>query len=493
MKKAFIVIVALFIAALSWADQPFCILHINDLHSHLDPAKNDDGTESGGIARIATLVGGIKAMNEKNGIPTYFFVAGDAISGTPYSTVFDGAATFSALNEAGVDAMTLGNHEFDFGQDNLRSLMEKADFPIISANVYVGDEAEHVGFTDGYIILGEDPKLLVIGLTTPETTYTTNPKNVIGLTFGNPAEVSIDILAEQSDKYEVAVGLTHLGFAADKKMAEGVPELDIIVGGHSHTLLEQPVYVGDTVIVQAGCYGHYVGRLDAVYTDAGVVEVSEYQMLPVTGDLGDNPKVEGVLKGYRERLGDEMHKVVADIPAQITAGACREAETVFGDVLTDVMRETSGADIAFSNGGGIRANLGPGQVTIGDVLTALPFSSTIITATLTGEQLQAVFDYCACKQTPGGGFLQVSGMTVKYTAGKGAENIVIGGEPLDPDKQYKIATNDFLMAGGDGYGMLAEISASYDTGVVLYEALVNYLSDGGVIPEEPAGRIEVAQ
>ncbi len=493
MKKAIIVLIALFIAVLSWADQPFCILHINDLHSHLDPAKDDDGTESGGIARIATLVGGIKAMNEKQGIPTYFFVAGDAISGTPYSTVFDGEATFAALDNAGVDAMTLGNHEFDFGQDNLRGLMEKADFPIISANVYESEGAGLTDFADSYVVLGEDPRLLVIGLTTPETTYTTNPKNVIGLTFGNPAEVSIDILSEETGEYEVAVGLTHLGFAADKKMAEGVPELDIIVGGHSHTLLEQPEYVGDTAIVQAGCYGHYVGRLDAVYTDAGTVEVTEYQMLPVTGDLGDNPKVEGVLKGYRERLGDEMNKIVADIPAQITAGACREAETVFGDVLTDVMREISGADIAFSNGGGIRANLGPGQISIGDVLTALPFSSTIVTATLTGEQLQAVFDYCASKQTPGGGFLQVSGMTVKYNTGKSAENIVIGGEPLDPEKQYKIAANDFLMAGGDGYGMLADISASYDTGVVLYEALVNYLSDGGTIPEEPAGRIEVVQ
>jgi 2',3'-cyclic-nucleotide 2'-phosphodiesterase (5'-nucleotidase family) len=493
MKKTFIVIVALFIAALSWADQPFCILHINDLHSHLDPIKNDDGTESGGIARIATLVGGIKAMNEKDGIPTYFFIAGDAISGTPYSTVFDGAATFAALNEAGVDAMTLGNHEFDYGQKNLRGLMDEAGFPIISANVYesVGDGL--TDFTKDYIVLGENPSILVIGLTTPETVYSTHPKNVVGLTFDNPAEVAIDILAEQSGKYEVAIGLTHLGVAADKKMAEGVPELNIIVGGHSHTLLEQPVYVGDTTIVQAGCYGHYVGRLDAVYTDAGTVEVSEYQMLPVTGDLGDNPKVEGVLKGYRERLGDEMNKVVATIPAKITSGSCRAEETVFGDVLTDVMRETSGADIAFSNGGGIRADLGPGDITIGDVLTALPFNNTIETATVTGEQLQEIFDYCAKSQVGGGGFLQVSGITVKYVAGKGAEDITVGGKPLDPAKEYKIATNDFLMAGGNDYKTLADVSNSYNTGVVLYEALVDYLKDGGAIPEKPAGRIEVTQ
>ncbi|MCP4229086.1 MAG: hypothetical protein GY771_02925 [bacterium] len=493
MKKALIILIALFIAAISWADQPFCILHINDLHSHLDPIVNADGTESGGIARIATLVGGIKALNEKQGIPTYFFVAGDAISGTPYSTVYDGEATFAALDNAGVDAMTLGNHEFDFGQDNLRGLIDMADFPVISANVYVGEETDHVGFTDGDVVLGNNPRVLVIGLTTPETTYTTNPKNVIGLTFSNPAKTSKEVFYWNADNYDVAVGLTHLGVLSDRKLAEGLPEYDIIVGGHSHTLLEEPEFVGDTAIVQAGCYGYYVGRLDAVYTDAGEVEITEYRMLPVTGDLGDNPKVEGVLKGYRERLGDETNKIVADIPAQITAESCRSTETVFGDLLTDIMRDISGADIAFSNGGGIRANLGPGEISIGDVLTALPFNNTIITASVTGEQLQAIFDYCAREQTPGGGFLQVSGMTVKYVAGKGAENIVVGGDPLDTEKVYKIATNDFLIAGGDGYETLADLSSTYDTGVVLYEALVTFLREGGEIPGSSGGRIELAE
>ena len=137
------------------------------------------------------------------------------------------------------------------------------------------------------------------------------------------------------------------------------------------------------MLVLGGAFlaGYYVGRLDAVYTDAGEVEITEYRLLPVTDKLGDNPKVEGVLAEYRARMGEEMDEIVADIPTQITAEACCSTETVFGNLLTDIMRGISGADIAFSNGGGIRANLGPGEISIGDVLTALPFNNTIITIT----------------------------------------------------------------------------------------------------------------
>jgi 5'-nucleotidase/UDP-sugar diphosphatase len=472
-------------------DGEFTVLHFNDFHSHINPfSPHGSDEEVGGAARLASAINAVRDENAAAGVPTYVLVAGDAISGTTYSIATHGEATFAVLNAIGVDAMTLGNHEFDYGQDNLSDLIENAEFPVLCANVYLEDPPDRSVGTP-YVILGEDPSILIIGLTTEETKVTTHPRNVESLTFENPAETAKEIIAQTGNEADVIIALTHIGFYADRKLAEGVPELDLIVGGHSHTKVEKPEYMGDTAIVQAYQYGEYLGRVDCRFEN-GKLEVTKYELVPITAELPYDPGVSEVVVSYQGQLAAEFEKVIATTNVELSYEAGRSAETNFGDLLADVMREVSGADAALTNGGGMRANIPAGEVTVGDILTALPFGNTVVTLEMTGSTLKEALDHCARDEFGGGGFLQVSGLSYTVVPGEGAEEILVNGEPLDLAKTYNIATNDFVAVGGDGYEMFTELEP-YDTGVVLYEAVISALSGGRELPTEPAGRITMVQ
>jgi len=488
--KLFIVIMLAAFAAFA-GEGDFTILHFNDLHSHLDPfSPHGSDAEVGGAARLASAVNAVRDENAAAGIPTYLLMAGDAITGTTYSIATHGEATFAVLNAMGVYAMVLGNHEFDYGQNNMAKLIDMADFPVLCANV-ISEGTHPMPPVVPYITFGEDPRLLLIGLTTEETKVTTHPKNVTGLTFENPAEVAKEIIANAGGEADVIIGLTHLGLYADRKLAEGVPDFDLIVGGHSHTEIDTPEYMGDTAIVQAYQYGEYLGRVDCRFDD-GKFEVVKYELIPITAELPDDPAVAGVVAEYQKDLEAEFKKVVATTTVELSYEAGRSAETNFGDLLADVMKEVSGADAAITNGGGMRANIPAGEVTVGDILTALPFGNTVVTLEISGAVLREALDHSARDEFGGGGFLQVSGLSYTVVPAKGAEDVSVGGAPLDAGKTYKIATNDFMAAGGDGYAMFAELKP-YDTGIVLYETVVSALADGRELPTEPAGRITVKQ
>jgi 5'-nucleotidase/UDP-sugar diphosphatase len=493
MSKYFMLFIVFMLAAFAAfaGEGDFTILHFNDLHSHLDPfSPHGSDAEVGGAARLASAINAVRDENAAAGIPTYLLMAGDAITGTTYSIATHGEATFAVLNAMGVYAMVLGNHEFDYGQENMAELIDMAEFPVLSANV-VSEGTNPMPPVVPFITFGEDPQLLLIGLTTEETKVTTHPKNVKGLVFENPAEEAKGIIADAGGEADVIIGLTHLGFYTDRKLAEGVPEFDLIVGGHSHTKLETPEYMGDTAIVQAYQYGEYLGRADCRFEN-GEFEIVHYELIPITAELPDDPTVAEVVAGYQKDLEAEFKKVVATTTVELSYEAGRNQETNFGDLLADVMKEVSGADAAITNGGGMRANIPAGEVTVGDILTALPFSNTIVTLEMSGETLQAALDHCARDEFGGGGFLQVSGLSYTVVPGKGAEDVSVNGAPLDAGKTYKIATNEFVAAGGDGYAMFANIEP-YNTGVVLYEAVVSALADGRELPAEPAGRIKVKQ
>jgi 5'-nucleotidase/UDP-sugar diphosphatase len=485
----FVIVLAAFAAFAAEGD--FTILHFNDFHSHINPfSPHGSDEEVGSAARLTSAINAVRGENAAAGIPTYVLVAGDAISGTTYSIATHGEATFAVLNAIGVDAMTLGNHEFDYGQDNLFKLIETAEFPVLCANIHLEDLPDE-SVADRYVLLGEDPSILVVGLTTEETKVTTHPKNVKGLTFENPAETAKKVIAHAGAEADVIIALTHLGFYADRKLAEGVPEFDLVVGGHSHTKVETPEYMGDTAVVQAYQYGEYLGRVDCRF-DNGEFEVLNYKLIPITAELPYDAAVSEVVVSYQEKLAAEFEKVIATTTVELSYEAGRSAETNFGDLLADVMREVSSADAALTNGGGMRANIPAGEVTVGDILTALPFGNTVVTLEMTGSTLKEALDHCARDEFGGGGFLQVSGLSFTVVPGEGAGEILVNGEPLDLTKTYTIATNDFVAAGGDGYEMFAELEP-YDTGVVLYETVVSALSEGRELPAEPAGRITIEQ
>ncbi|HUS80446.1 MAG TPA: metallophosphatase, partial [Armatimonadota bacterium] len=253
-------VVALIALTLAYVSaEELTVLHFNDFHGNL--LIPDEG-KPGGIARIATVEQQVREANEARGADTLMLVAGDVLQGTPMSTVFRGEPDFKCLNILPVDAMCLGNHEFDYGMPNLHRLIDMADFPLLSANIRRKlDDTQVFPGVVTRTVGGE--KVVIIGLTTPETNVTTMPSNVANIEFLDPVEVARTLcrrIMGQGD--HLIIALTHLGYEEDLKLAAAVPDLDVIVGGHSHTLIEQPGIVGNTIVVTAEAYGKWVGQLD---------------------------------------------------------------------------------------------------------------------------------------------------------------------------------------------------------------------------------------
>lgn len=484
--------VALLILTLTlgaWAaPQKVTILHFNDFHGNV-LIPEDDGL--GGLARIAGTVDRIRAENAQDGTPTLLLIAGDILQGTPLSTVFHGEADFAALNHMDVSAMTLGNHEFDYGMPNLHRLVDMANFPILSANIRRKVDGSQVFQGTERFMIG-DEMLVVMGLTTPETRVTTMPSNVADLTFEDPAEVAAmlaDRIIRSQDR--VVVALTHLGYDEDLKLAGEVPALDVIVGGHSHTKVDEAARVGNTLIVQAKSYGQYLGRLDLAIEDGKVCSF-DYHLIPMDASAPIDDDVAAVVADYQARLNDEIKRVVgiAGVPLDGVREDVRSRETNLGNAITDAMRLVAGAPIALHNGGGIRASIDAGPITLEEVMQVLPFGNEVATLELTGAQLRKILQRSIAEPKPFGGFLHVSGLKI-VADGDQVTSIIVGDEPLDDSRTYLVATNAFLMEGGDGYETFTEGKKQYYVGTKLDTAFVNYIKTHGTISPTVEGRITI--
>ncbi len=465
------------------------VLHFNDSHGELLPFEQD-GESVGGIARMATMVDQTRRWNQPHGVATLLLNAGDVLQGTPLSTVFHGEPDFLCLNLMDLDGMTIGNHEFDFGQDNLAKLMKLTQFPVLSANVCYANTDRLLAPSLIKQTLGTE-EVIIFGLTTPETTITTHPRNVRGLKFADPIATARQIIEQYRGQVDFFIAVTHLGKEADIQLAQAVPEIDVIVGGHSHDALERPMKVGNTLICQAGSRGIYLGQVDMLVEDGDIIKWRGF-LRPVDGSNLPHPAVAAVVEHYASRLGRDLEQVIAT--AQVTLNGKREAvrshETNLGNLLTDIAREYAQADVALLNGGGIRDSISRGPVAIKDVLKVLPFGNQLATVDLTGQQLLAVLEFDAALPRPAGGFLQVSGLNLVIDGDKVSE-VTVGGKPLQPDKTYRVATNDFLLAGGDGYSMLARGQNATYVGSTLSSIVIDALKARGQVTAAVEGRITI--
>lgn len=486
----FAVMLVLALTCVAWAaPQNVTILHFNDFHGNVLTPEAEDAL--GGLARIAGMVEQIRAENAQAGATTLLLIAGDILQGTPLSTVFHGEADFAALNRMDVSAMALGNHEFDYGMPNLHRLVEMAQFPILAANIRRKvDNTQFLPGTERFVI--GDEMLVVIGLTTPETRVTTMPSNVADLTFEDPAQTAA-MLAERITRStdRVVVALTHLGHDEDRQLARDVPALDVIVGGHSHTQVDEAVRVGSTLVVQAKAYGEYLGRLDLVIDDGKVCSY-DYRLIPMDSSVPEEPEVAAVIADYQQRLDDEIKRVVgyAAVPLDGERENVRSGETNLGNAITDAMRLVSGAPIALHNGGGIRASIDAGPITLEEVMQVLPFGNEVATLELTGAQLRQILGRSIAQPRPFGGFLHVSGLRI-VAEGDRLVEVSVGDEPLDDGRTYSVATNAFLMEGGDGFETFTEGKKQYYVGTRLDTAFVQYLEEHESISPEVEGRITI--
>jgi len=477
---------------LAGAAQPqyVTILHFNDFHGQLLPVEGKDKTETGGIARLATMVKETRAWNGPHHVATLLLEAGDILQGTPLSTVFHGEPDFTCLNMMGVNVMALGNHEFDFGQDNLQARMGQARFPVISANIRYAATKKPLAPPTVALELG-GTKALIFGLTSKDTPIESATKNVVGLEFLDPTEVARGIVEANRDKYPIIIALTHIGLNEDIALAKAVPGIDIIIGAHSHDALAEPMRVGTTLICQAGSKAAYLGQLDAFFADGDVAKYRGF-LRPADATVPPDPAVGKVVKTYADRLGSKIKRVVADskVPLNGDRDTLRSRETNLGDLLSDLCRSYAQADVALLNGGGIRASIDAGPITVEEVMLVLPFGNQVATVEVTGQVLLEALQHNARLARPDGGFLQVSGLSMTIR-GKDVQDVKVGGQPLDPAKTYKVVLPDFLLTGGNGYTMFAKGTDPRFLGTTIDAIVIEGLETMKTVDQQTDGRITV--
>ncbi|MDR3569071.1 MAG: bifunctional UDP-sugar hydrolase/5'-nucleotidase [Syntrophobacteraceae bacterium] len=471
------------------------ILHVNDTHGHIVPFSPfvgkilDHGRKVGGAAYLATM---IETQRAKNPQGTILLSAGDMFQGTPESNVFHGKPVVEIMNYLHFDAMALGNHEFDWGQGVLHSIISWASFPVISANITTPEGGPIEGVKPYIILQRKGVRIAVIGLTTPTTRYTTKPENVADLTFSSPSSVMPSLIREVRAKgASIVIALTHLGLNSDEQLAGQVRGIDLIVGGHSHTVVMDPVVESGTVIVQAGSYGRYLGVMKISFdpeTKKILTFTRQNELVAVSPQAAPpDPEVARIVDKYEAKIQAEFSKTIGTAAVDLRRDSAEESN--LGDLIADAMRDASGAQIAFENNGGIRDNIPAGPITLNEVFTTLPFDDNIVSMTLSGKQVREAIERSAAY---GRISLQVSGIQIVFDLskppGERAVSIKVGGKPLDEGATYRVATNDFLASGGDRFEVFKQ-GRDISTGQSLRDAVAQYIGNNSPVKTGGAGRI----
>ncbi len=442
------------------AENTLTILHFNDFHGHL--TKNDRNKEMG-LAEMAGYADYLAASGEQ----VIFLNAGDLIQGSVFTTFSDGEAMIEPINNMNLFAMAVGNHEFDYGFDQTKKIEGLMNFPFLSNNVrYKKDDA--LAFRSHFVYEINGINIGFFGVTTPETAYKTHPDNVKDLYFEDivtSAQTSVDALKKEG--VDIIIAITHLGIEGNDtslRMVQNVEGIDLVIDGHSHTSYGE--YEGETLIVQAGEYGKFVGSVKIAKNGDGAVDILSYELhskeeLEANTAVVPNAAVAEAIERVVAMTAEIAEEEVANAPVVLNGVRedVRTKQTNLGSLISDSIRERLETDVALFNGGGIRATIDEGPVTKGEVLTVLPFGSSAVAIELSGSDVLAAIENGLSEYpTPRGAFPQVSGMTVRFDSTLPPQErvveIMIGGAPLDLMATYTMATIDFTAAGGDEYTML---------------------------------------
>ncbi|MFP4498703.1 MAG: bifunctional metallophosphatase/5'-nucleotidase [Vulcanimicrobiota bacterium] len=473
------------------------ILHTNDFHGNMKPLKDKSLSRNGLVGGSAYLATMIKRARQENPGESILVSAGDIAQGTPISNIFEGLSVVEIMNALNYDAMTPGNHEFDWGQKALQNMAEQAEFPMVSSNiVYENDPEKTLPFLKPFIIKEVNSiKLGILGVTTPETKYITMPSNTKGLKFVNPATAIKKYLPVlQKENVDLILVLSHQGLNPDLKLAADVPQIDVIVGGHSHTRNYTTKTVGKTLVVQAGAKGEFLGQLKIEFDPENRKILShtiEHEIKPVLCDeLEPDPAILAIVDKYDQKISEKMGKKVAVLKEDLSRGiTANHGDSPLGNMICDSMIAMTGADVAFVNPGGIRSDLYQGEVTVREMYKILPFENTVMTINMKGRDIKTILEHGAGGRTP----LQVAGITMaidyKKPKGNRVGDIKIEGIALDTEKTYKVATIDYIFTGGDGYDFSAATAPRYYS--TLRSVFTNYLEEKGEVEDPETGRINM--
>lgn len=429
------------------------LLQVNDVYQF---APVDQGTR-GGLGRILTLKKSIQQENPN----TLLLMSGDTISPSVESITYKGAQMIEAWNAIGLDYATFGNHEFDFGPDVLKQRISESKFGWIAANVVDKQSNQSFGNAKRFVVREfGGVKVGIFGLVLPETKITSKPGD--NVEFRNPCDTAKEIVSElHGQGVKVVVALTHLSMREDKEVAR-CAGVNLIVGGHEHTLLES--HAGNAPIFKMTSDARELGRIDLNISPTGELESIDWKVIPVDSTTPEAPEFAAIYKKYASLLA-ELSKPIGSTSVALDARSKenRTRETNVGNFITDAFRKATTADIGFMNGGSVRADsiIGPGKLTQRDLLSILPFKNKLVKIEVTGATLRAALEHGvsrSAEDSEPGGFPQVSGIQYSFDASrKPGSRIVeakVNGLPLDDAKKYTLTTTTFIaLDGGDGYSM----------------------------------------
>jgi 2',3'-cyclic-nucleotide 2'-phosphodiesterase (5'-nucleotidase family) len=472
------------------------IVHTNDTHGHLE-----------NVARRATAVETVR--NEVGDHNLLLLDAGDVFSGTAYFTLYQGEADVWFMNYMQYSATCLGNHEFDKGPAILAEFADGANFTILCSNLDFSHEITLAGKIAPWTIIergGEEYG--IFGLTTEETAEISSPGgNII---FQDPLEAARDAVHQlEAQGVDRILAITHIGWDKDLELAREVEGIDIIIGGHSHTLPDvYPVVIAaddtPTLVTQAGAYGSYLGRLNIGFDEDGVVESWDgSQLVPVDDTVAEDPVCAAQLAKYKGPLDELMKEVIGITLVELDGerNNVRTQETNLGNLIADAMLDkakVTQADIAITNSGGIRTSIPAGEVTRGQVINVLPFDNYLVAVDLTGEQIIAALENGVSKtEEAEGRFPQVSGLKFTWDpSSKPGSRIVSvelrtdsGYQPIDESATYRVVTNDYVYQGRDGYTAFEQGTNVSLLGFVLHEVVAEYIQANSPLSPHVEGRI----
>jgi 5'-nucleotidase/UDP-sugar diphosphatase len=471
------------------------LLAINDVYE-IAPVHGD-----GGLAELMTL------LQAERATATYHLttVSGDFLSPSLLSGLFEGKQMIDLFNAIGVDVVVFGNHEFDFGPEVTRQRMAESHFVWLGTNV---QDAEGKPFGGAAVTLTRavgDLRIGLIGLLAPQVAMLSGTGGDVVVTPVIPAaKAAVAALKQQG--VEVIIALTHLPFALDLDLARQVPEIQVILGGHDH----HPItwYEGDTLLHKSGTEARYLGRIDLRIEQHSTLQGRRVSVRPAwrmipNHDVPPHPAVAAKVKRYTTELAGALDHPLGRTLTTLDSRRVmvRSRESTMGNLITDALRLRLQADIALVNGGGIRGDTlyEPGMVLARrDILRELPFGNIAVLLEMSGADVLAALEHGLSRvEHLAGRFLQVAGVRLTYDAhrpvGQRLLQVEVDGQQLDPAATYRVATNEYLLKGGDGYTSFGKGKAllNPETGPRLTALVMEYITAKGSVAPRQEGRIRV--
>lgn len=475
------------------ATQRIRILHTNDVHGTISPVPDhevlDKPAELGGSAYLATLS---EQAREEDPGRTLLLDAGDAVHGQVATDLDHGNSMVEVMNEVGYDGATLGNHDFQWGVPALLERLENAKYPVLVGNVVREDGSPLPGTESRRIFDLDGVKVGLTGLLTPETGQKARADRVKGVRFEDPATAlrqNVDALREEGA--DLVLVMSHMGLEEDRKLArQFAGEGLVFVGGHSHDRTDEPEEVSGNYLVQAGSQGKELGELTLELSGKRIASV-EHRLIPVDpAKIEPDPEVAALVARYEDRAEREMGRTLTTLPERFTRS--NSTDSPVGRLVTDSMREAAGADLAFLNSGALRCDLEAGPLSMKELYALMPFNGDVMKGTLKGSQIMQALERSVSQRSPEKGpessFLQVSGLRFAYDAsqpaGERVLGVEIGGQPLDPEKSYTVALDDYLAQGKIGYESFKDGNWQ-PTGKDMMKAMGDHVPHADVSGKEP--------